>query len=85
MQTVKSESFSDSADILTFNPPGAKAELDYWEHLVFSFDTDRDPGESMADKNTRNTRRSRSASQGFTDATGSRMVSSHSNYHLNIV
>ena len=77
MQTMKSESFSKSTGLLSFDPPKAKPELDYWEHLIFSFDTDRHPGGSMADNNfnTRNTHRSRSASQGFTDATGSGTVS----------
>lgn len=72
---MKSESFSESLDLLSLNPSTVKAELDYWEHLALSFGTDKHPGESMADNNTRNTRRSRSASQGFADAIGSGVVS----------
>ncbi|KAF7975748.1 hypothetical protein HWV62_8531 [Athelia sp. TMB] len=55
MLQLKKEAPADP-ELSKYSPPGAQAELDYWERLVFSFDMDRDPDPNAQPRNTRGSR-----------------------------
>jgi hypothetical protein len=66
MLVLKTETSADP-DLAT---QSAQSELDNWERLIFSFDMDKDAAGPSSNRNTRDTRSSRSAGQPSTSATG---------------